>query len=140
MGKSVRAVLIAIIVSLVFIGGIHAQQKGGSRVIYEESTTFKDAKHRALVLSEIEAQSPQSGDKPQQKQLPADALMEKILPIIEKFLGEDAAALINEYRKGRTDEQDAGFDEQTDKGKFRESPKEHQWKGLRRTGTGDKAQ
>ncbi len=132
MEKPVRAVLIALTVSLVFIGGIQAQQKGGSRVIYEENTSFKDAKLRAKILSETKAQNSQSEDKPEQKQLAADPWMEKILPLIEKYLGKDMAALLNEYKNGSSDKQHPALDGQTEKGEFREFSDEHQWKGLRR--------
>ena len=133
MGKLVRAILIVITVSLVFIGGIQAQQKDDSRVIYEENTTFKDAKHRAKILSEIKAQNSQPEDKPRLKQSPPDAWMEKIMPFIEKFLGKDMAAVLNEYRNGSSDKQESILDEQREKGKFREFSDEHQWKGIRRS-------
>ncbi|MFH1093189.1 MAG: hypothetical protein V1739_03415 [Candidatus Omnitrophota bacterium] len=67
MEKLVAVVLIACTISLILVRGIYAQQKGGSRVIYEESTTLKDAKHRSKILSEIEAQNSQGADNPEQK-------------------------------------------------------------------------
>jgi len=132
MEKPVRAVLIAITVSLAFMGNIQAQQKGGSRVIYEENTSFKDAKHRAKILSQIKAQNPQGEDNSDQKQLATDAWMEKILPFIEKLLGRDVAALLNEYKNGSSDKQQSVLDRQTEKGKFRKFSDGPQWKGLRR--------
>ncbi len=140
MEKPARTVLIAITVSLMFIGGVQAQQKGGSRVIYEENTSFEDAKRRARILSEIKAQKPQGEDKPEQKQLVTDAWMEKIMPFIEKFLGPDAAALFKEYKNGSSDKQQSALDGQTDKCNFREFSDKHQWKGLRRVQNPDEGQ
>ena len=140
MGKLVMTALIAVTVFFVFIGVLRAQQKGGSRVIYEENTSFEDAKHRVKILSQMQEENPQSGDQAQQKQSPKDDMMAKIMPLIEKFLGKDAASLLNNYGKGNSARQSIGLDEEggkTEKGKFREFSDEHQWKGLRRTERGE---
>ncbi|MFH1093190.1 MAG: hypothetical protein V1739_03420 [Candidatus Omnitrophota bacterium] len=65
--------------------------------------------------------------------MPTDDLMEKIMPLVKKFLGKDAAALLNAYKKGNGDKQKLVPDGQTDEVKFKEFFDEHQWKGLRRS-------
>ncbi|MCK4994602.1 MAG: hypothetical protein KAS13_06120 [Candidatus Omnitrophica bacterium] len=141
MLKSLSIAFIWIIASLTFVVVIAAEGKDRSRVIYEENTTFKDAKHRAKVLSQMKDQELQAEDKAQEKQLPSDDLMEKILPFVEKLLGKNAVSLLDAYRKGGNGKQDSELGTQKPKGEFREfNDDEPEWKGLRRTGTGNSVQ
>lgn len=117
---------------LAFRGVIYAQEKADSRVLYEENTTFEEAKRRAKALSEINAENPEPGEQNPKQNKAADEWMEKMLPMIEKFLGADAAGLLREYRKGPKQKSNSGLESQTEKGEFREFSDKHKWKGLRR--------
>ncbi len=135
MGKPRTAVLLAVVICFMFVGSTQAQQKGNSRVIYEENTSFKDAKLRARVLSGIAVQNSQKEDESEQKQSVTNAWMEKMLPFFEKFFGRDIVDLFEEYKNGSSNEQQSVLDGQAGKGKFREFSDKHRWKGLRSTQT-----
>ena len=146
MFRFLSIILVYSMTSFVFLGVVQAEQKSGSRVIYEENTSFKDAKHRVKVLENIERQNSQPENSQNQTEKPlnqskiTEAWMEKILPLMEKFLGADGAALLNAYKKGPAEKNDAVLGGQTEKGLFREFSDKYQWKGLRREEPGNSAQ
>lgn len=144
MFKPLIVVLAAVISSLVFVGFIRAEGQDGGRVIYEENTSFEDAKHRAKVLSQMRAADAQAENNSEldnpQKQEATEAWMEKILPLIEKFLGKDAAGLLDAYRKGPNETQKSEFGQKKSSGEFREFSDKHEWKGIRRSGSTNSAQ
>ncbi len=141
MEKLVRVVFIAIIVSFMFTGATQAAPKGDNRVIFEENTSFKDAKHRAKVLSKMRAKDPGKKDNQHQEKSSAEGQRGNILGLLEKFFGKDVAALLNGNSNENVDEQLSGGNEKKEKGVFREFPDEpYQWDGIRRDEVGKKNQ
>jgi len=84
--KRISAFILMLVFTAVFIEpvSLFAQKKNNVDIIYEQPTSFEDAKHRAKVFKEMEKSSPQKEDG---AVLTGNPMLDSMVQLLQKLLG-----------------------------------------------------
>lgn len=119
----------SIIVILLFNVRCFAQ-KQNERIIYEESASFKEAKHRKKVVSQMDAKTTKKQLDLEEDNPAITVFREKLIPYLEELLGIH----LNDLSMNKSNNAEP---ESINKNELQKYPLKHDWKGIRQVEPGN---